>query len=69
MKADPVLLVILADLFVSLAAGWFGAALIVPNISRGEPPFNFILLTVNLLAGTFSMMVAFRLRKLAKEEK
>ena len=68
MKLDPLLLTISSELFVNLSAGWFGAILIVPNFASRESPYNLAILTGDILAGISSLVVAFRLRKLSKEE-
>jgi len=59
---------IFSDLLVNLAAGWFGAVIIVPNFSGINPPFNLLILTGNVLAGILSLVAAFKLRRLSKEE-
>jgi len=59
---------IFSDLFINLAAGWFGAVIIVPNFSGINPPFNFLILTGDVLAGILSLVAAFKLRRLSKEE-
>lgn len=68
MRADPVLLAIFSELFVNLSAGWFGAVFVVPNFAGFKTPFNSLVLTGDVLAGIFSPVVAFKLRKLSKEK-
>ena len=68
-KIEPGLLIVLSELFVNLAAGWFGAVFIVPNFSGLKLPFNLFVLTMDILLGIFSLVVAFKLRKLSKGEK
>lgn len=68
-KIEPALLVILSELLVDLAAGWFGAVFIVPNFTKIRSPFNLAILTGGILAGILSLAIAFRLRKFSKEEK
>ena len=60
---------IFSELFVNLSAGWFGAALVTPNFSGIDPPFNFFVLTGDVLVGIFRLPVAFRLRKPSREKK
>ncbi len=68
MKVDTLLLTIFSEVFVDLSAGWLGAVLIVPNFASREFPFNFAVLTGDLLAAISSLVIAFRLRKLSKEK-
>lgn len=58
-----------ADLFINLSAGWFGAILIVPNLSRGEFPDNLKILTVDIVLGIVSLLFAVRLKKIKKESR
>lgn len=48
----------LSDLFINLAAGWFGAAIILPITIRSNIKLNFTLLLVNILFGIFCLLVA-----------
>lgn len=62
MKADPVLLSVISDLFVNLAAGWLGTAFIVPLTSK-RPKFKWWVLCVHLIFGMLSLLIAYILRK------
>jgi len=55
-----------SDLSVNLSAGWLGVAFIVPNFSGIRSSFNFLVLTGDILLAIFFLVVAFKLKKLAK---
>ncbi|MEK7090937.1 MAG: hypothetical protein AAB887_00335 [Patescibacteria group bacterium] len=57
---------VLSDLFVNLAAGWFGAVFIVPNFSQLGLPANWLVLTIDIVLGILSLVLALRLKKNAK---
>lgn len=59
----------IADLLINLSAGWFGAILIAPNFSSLKYPFDLIILTGNLVIGIVSIVIAVRLKRLAKRNK
>lgn len=61
---DPVWLTVFSELFVNLSAGWFGAAVIVPVVSEKPRSVNLWLLIANTLSAIFSLVIAFKLRKL-----
>jgi hypothetical protein len=53
---------ILSELLVNLAAGWYGAAVIIP-FSSGEPiTVNLNVLTANIIFGTVCIIIAYKLR-------
>lgn len=58
-----------ADLLINLSAGWFGAILIAPNFTSLEYPFDLIILTQDLAIGIVSLVIAVRLKRLAKRNK
>ena len=62
MKVDLVFLIIIYDLFVNLAAGWFGAAFIVPLTSKTVQ--TKWLLFVNISLGIISLLVGYIFGKL-----
>lgn len=62
VKLDPVLLLILSDLFVNLSAAWFGAAFIVP-ISLRRKKVKLGVLLLNILFAIISLIVAYILRR------
>lgn len=68
-RIDPIWFLIFSEFFVNLAAGWFGAIFIIPNFSGFKSPFNFFVLTGDILAGIVSLLIAYKLRKLGKEVK
>lgn len=53
---------VLSDLFVNLAAGWLGAALIVP-MATTKFKVNLRLLIINILCGILSLVIAGLLRR------
>ncbi len=55
-----------SELSVNLAAGWLGVAFIVPNFSAIHSPFNFLVLTGDILMAILFIVIAFKLRKLSK---
>jgi len=54
---------VISDLTVNLAAGFFGAAFIVPAISKRGTKINLWLLTMNSALGILFLVVAFLARK------
>lgn len=60
---NPVLLATLADFCINISAGWFGAAFIVPVLSKRKKS-RFVSLTINLLLSMMFLIVAFGLRVL-----
>ena len=54
---------ILSDLFINLAAGWFGAVFIVPLQSKRFRQLDWLILTVNLSLGILALIAAFELRR------
>ena len=57
----------IAELLINLSAGWFGAILIVSNITGSEFPSNLIILTGDFVGGIFSLLIAVRIKKAAKK--
>lgn len=57
------ILTILSELFVNLAAGWFAAAFIIPITSKKPKNLNFWLLTINILFGIVCLVLAFLFRR------
>lgn len=53
---------LLSELFVNLASGFFGAAIVVPIFSQDSLGLNFIALTLDLAMGIFFLVLAFRLK-------
>ena len=53
---------LIADLLVNMAAGWFGAVLIVPNFSKETGFSKWGILTVDLVMGILSLLLAFKLK-------
>ena len=68
-KIDPIWLAVLSELFVNLAAFWFGVAFLGSNLSGLHWPFNIVVLTVDLVFGIVCLVIAFRFRKRSKESK
>lgn len=63
-KLDPIFLLVLSDLFVSLSAAWLGAAIIVP-IGAKRPKLKFWLLSVNLIFAIILLTLGYQLRRSA----
>lgn len=63
MQDLSIWLLALSDLFINLAAGWFGAALVIPITGRLPKRLNLWLLTYNASFGTLSLLIAVLLRK------
>lgn len=59
---DKIALGILTEFLINLAAGWFGAAIILP-IRSEKRKIKFLLLTVNLSCGILSLAVAYIIRR------
>jgi len=49
---------IISELFVNLAAGWFGLVLFVPQFSRITTSQDFLLLIFKFLLGIISLFAA-----------
>lgn len=62
---DPTWNQSIADLLINLSAGWYGAIFIIPVATKLTRKINIILLTVNLIIGTLSLVVAVELRKIS----
>lgn len=56
----------IADLFINMSAGWFGAILIVPNFGGPEYPDNLKILTADAVLAIVSLVFAVRLKKIKK---
>ena len=55
--------IILSDLFVNLAAGWFGIILIGPVLSEISSLFDIILFLNNAFFGSICLFLAYQLHK------
>lgn len=64
MMSDPAWSSIISELFIDLAAGWFGAVFIVPNFSEKRGLEKIIVLTLNIILGIVCLEFAFLARKL-----
>lgn len=49
---------VLADLLINLSAGWFAAAMIVPNYKQEKGWKRTVILTSDLVFGTVYLLVA-----------
>lgn len=63
----PDILSIFSQLFVNLAAGWFGVVLIIPGITKLENMDDILWLIKNLLFGILALWVAIILQSKAKK--
>lgn len=62
MTVDPIFLAAIGDVFLNLAAGWFGATIIIPGTyPRGERA-EIIFIIANVLAGVASLARGYQLR-------
>lgn len=61
---DKILLSIVADLLVNVAAGWFGLVFLVPQVEKRRQKRKFFVLTGNILFGIVCLEVAYLLRRL-----
>ena len=59
---DKIALGIFSDFLINLAAGWVGAALILPSYTK-RPKFSWKLLTGNIGFGILSLMFSYLLRR------
>lgn len=66
-KPDAAWLSVLSELLVNLAAGWFGAAVIVPQTVPAFSQTSTVVLLVNIGFGVFSLVIAYKLRTLYSE--
>lgn len=63
IRLDNTAKIIFSEFWVNIAAGWFGAGIIVP-LSTGESlTNNFGMLTVDIFFGIVSLVIAYTLRK------
>lgn len=53
---------ILSELLVNLAAGWYGAAVIIPISSPPTTAVDFSALTADITFGTVCIIIAYKLR-------
>ncbi|OGG15432.1 hypothetical protein A2875_02375 [Candidatus Gottesmanbacteria bacterium RIFCSPHIGHO2_01_FULL_46_14] len=63
MSDQTLWLTLLSELFVNLAAGWFGAAIVLPASIKSFRKLNLWVLTTNVIFAIVSLWVAFQLRK------
>lgn len=61
---DSIWLTTISDLFVNLSAGWFGVVLILSPTVRVPKKANLLVLTFDIIFGSFSLTVAYMLRTL-----
>ena len=57
----------IADLFINLSAGWFGAVFIVPVFSDASLIFSLPVLTGDLVMGIVFLVSAIELRRIARK--
>lgn len=66
IKLDPLWFIILSELFINLAAGWFGAAIIVPLTSKRRKT-KWWILPMHIGFGIVSLLISYILRKFGGE--
>jgi hypothetical protein len=59
---NPLFLVALGDVFLNLAAGWFGAAVIIPGTHARSPRMNLVYIGMNILFGIIALVIGYQLR-------
>jgi len=57
---------VLSGLLINLAAGWLGAAVILPVTYKPPRQVNTLVLTGNILLAIFALVLAFELREYVK---
>ena len=57
---------ILSELLINLAAGWYGAAAIIPATSDKPLTTDLGILTVNVIFGALFLVLAYKLRRVTK---
>lgn len=53
---------VLSELLVNLAAGWYGAAVIIPISSPLTTAVDFSALTADIIFGSVCIIIAYKLR-------
>lgn len=56
---DKIMAEIISDLFINLASGWIGAAIILPATTHTSKKINRFILTYNLIIATVILVVVF----------
>jgi len=59
---------VLSQLFINLAAGWFGVVLIIPGVTKLDSFNDFFWLTKNLIFGILSLLIAMILSEKEKNK-
>ena len=55
---------VLSEFLINIAAGWFGAVIIVPNFSDGKGKTKIAILIVDLVLVIVCLLAAFQIRKI-----
>ena len=63
MSESKIWSLIFSDLLVNLAAGWFGAILIVPNYSSARGKTKIIVLISDFVSAILCLAIAFLLKR------
>lgn len=61
-STQQILSLLFSDLFINLAAGWIGAAIILPASTKRVRFLNLWTLTTNIAFAIVSVWIAFELR-------
>lgn len=59
MNIDPALFMAIGDVFLNLAAGWFGAAIIIPGTYPRSTPTNILYVAANILFGMIALAIGY----------
>ena len=63
-RLDPVLLSVIADFAINFSVFWFGVAIVNPIFPGIDPSLSVQLLTEDIFAGIFSLLVGYFIRRL-----
>ena len=64
MTLDPALSAVFSDLFVDLAAGWFGTVFVAPVITEFKGIGDIVFILHKLSLGCLSLLFAIKFREL-----
>lgn len=62
MIIDPRIFVAVGDVFLNLSAGWFGAAVIIPNVHTRSTKHNISFVVINIALGFMALVFGYQFR-------
>ena len=62
-KDKKAMLKALSGLSINLSAAWYAVVFIVPNFSRLSSVANLLVLTIDLIFGTFCLWLSFKIER------